>query len=951
MNDLTEIVYLDCNRQNSVSSEFNTNEWEYKIGDEGLVLPAGTQISIQNSIINKKGFTGSSIVIDNDIDDIISINYYTTDNEGYVPVGAKVSNPNDDAQYESLYDTTDKTASGSTFFRNDIGKTNMDVGGVDTVIPVQFRGHGDYLLAAEGGRENTQIDDVGKSESPLSAVKLVNNQNFSPNPNNFWEDFFIEPLTKDIEIFVPKGVYGVSQIAQLIEDQINGRLIASRVRLGDYSTDFSQQKARNIPTDNILSENTTSNFDNDTTYIMTRNLPVVNQTNWDRPYIASNLVAGFNSFITDLSTPAPPQTGNTLFFATKSAQFGATGAGTVQAPYVLAADSFPQQGVLLIPQTMEKIQYNGWTVIDGTVGGGFERGGLVRVSGIQRGVLGTTARIIPARCYVRLDIPDSNYAAGQNPDFVPPTIIKADGTNDPVGLFTIPMYVNRMRKDYLTPPTTREDGSTVIGAPTDLDKYNSRKKYLYARNANYSEYNPQNSPHPQNPARPAHIASGGIPTLNGGGNYYTFKDAVPLAVYLENEQLTHTSNTDFDYNVHRNGYYIGTPDFKMSFDTNVSAYILNNLHQSWRVPAYDQYGNQIENAGSEGVMLKRLCESSKYKTYTDDQDNPDFVHPTLRQNYQQTVQRYGGISVYNWARNVAQKFGDKDWRNPVVYNQDKLHLLTFNDYFTSEKMARTAWKKSLWFRLGFTYDQLCNEDSYEENKYYNREIGGEIAGDNSKLFGTTTRPDLGVGAASAVATSYNPTEILVEGTKKHIAPRIYGNQDINTPWREAGTDMVWKSMDGNTEDHTGKINNIYSYFGSFWKITTGTIVLTSGRPLKALHLPTLNEQGYYIITSDILEAHEDSVKNSKGLGLLGVIPFSQQATNDFMSNSEPLIHILNQRKIVNSIKFKVLYPNLTNPEIDPNSSVILKIVRPVVKERKTDPNEQSNQDHKSKSKA
>ena len=73
MTDLTEIVYLDCNRQNSVKSESNTNEWEYRIGEEGLVLPQGTQVSIQNSLINKKGLTGNSIVIDEDIDEILCI--------------------------------------------------------------------------------------------------------------------------------------------------------------------------------------------------------------------------------------------------------------------------------------------------------------------------------------------------------------------------------------------------------------------------------------------------------------------------------------------------------------------------------------------------------------------------------------------------------------------------------------------------------------------------------------------------------------------------------------------------------------------------------------------------------------------------------------------------------------------------------------------------------------
>ena len=42
MNDLTEIIYMDCNRQNSISSSTNPNEWEYRIGNEALLLPKGS---------------------------------------------------------------------------------------------------------------------------------------------------------------------------------------------------------------------------------------------------------------------------------------------------------------------------------------------------------------------------------------------------------------------------------------------------------------------------------------------------------------------------------------------------------------------------------------------------------------------------------------------------------------------------------------------------------------------------------------------------------------------------------------------------------------------------------------------------------------------------------------------------------------------------------------------
>ena len=161
------------------------------------------------------------------------------------------------------------------------------------------------------------------------------------------------------------------------------------------------------------------------------------------------------------------------------------------------------------------------------------------------------------------------------------------------------------------------------------------------------------------------------------------------------------------------------------------------------------------------------------------------------------------------------------------------------------------------------------------------------------------------------------------------------NMDINTPIREAnvGGNYIINPFQPAGSDKTGEINNIYSYFSSFWRSTTGTIILTSSRPIRALNLPILNQQGYYLITTDILDGHEDSTKNAKNMPILGIVPLSSQATNDFINSFEPLIHIINQEKIVNSIKFKVLYPNLTNPDIDPNSSILLKIIRPVQTER------------------
>ena len=82
---MADILYIDCNRQNSIKSDENTNEWEFKLHDEALSLPAGTQVSIQESFINKKGIGGNTVEIDEDIKTTIKYCYYINHSPNFMP--------------------------------------------------------------------------------------------------------------------------------------------------------------------------------------------------------------------------------------------------------------------------------------------------------------------------------------------------------------------------------------------------------------------------------------------------------------------------------------------------------------------------------------------------------------------------------------------------------------------------------------------------------------------------------------------------------------------------------------------------------------------------------------------------------------------------------------------------------------------------------------------------
>ena len=67
-------------------------------------------------------------------------------------------------------------------------------------------------------------------------------------------------------------------------------------------------------------------------------------------------------------------------------------------------------------------------------------------------------------------------------------------------------------------------------------------------------------------------------------------------------------------------------------------------------------------------------------------------------------------------------------KNNPFYNQ----FWNFEDFFSSRELAKKAWEDTLWFRLGFTYDQLQNPDNYLKERAFNvdYQVQGTTTGAN-----------------------------------------------------------------------------------------------------------------------------------------------------------------------------------------------------------------------------
>ena len=71
------------------------------------------------------------------------------------------------------------------------------------------------------------------------------------------------------------------------------------------------------------------------------------------------------------------------------------------------------------------------------------------------------------------------------------------------------------------------------------------------------------------------------------------------------------------------------------------------------------------------------------------------------------------------------------------------------------------------------------------------------------------------------------------------------------------------------------------------------------------------------------------MKRGTPISLLGIVPISNLSNQDFIQSRNDIVHTIQNTTVLNSIKIKVLKPDLTAPRLQDSSSVILKIVRPL----------------------
>lgn len=353
---------------------------------------------------------------------------------------------------------------------------------------------------------------------------------------------------------------------------------------------------------------------------------------------------------------------------------------------------------------------------------------------------------------------------------------------------------------------------------------------------------------------------------------------------------------------------IGTSNFSFKYDSEKNGFSINGLHNVMRGPSHDRYGSKVEASGQPVINFKKMRSDGLVNIGWLNTDESKEARAKIIGCLNQPETRDNGIMIQNFARTTAKRMAT---RTEPIKNEDAMR---FSDYFTDIVDAKKAWETTIWFRLGFDYEQL-NLPNGTSNIY---------DGPNPvKDYGFTTDSALTNDIIPTVSTLSNPLSFKADGggdsTPSTAGFQIFNNLNYATP-----KGCVYAPKGGSTQGLQGAYANSMLLSCAMYP----TIISDVGGVI-ANKLPQLSTHGYYLLTCDILDNYKDNVKKGDVFPLLGIIPKSSLSNQDFITNQQDsIIQVISQDKIINKIHCKVLNPDLTAPDLEENSSVIIKITVP-----------------------
>jgi hypothetical protein len=375
------------------------------------------------------------------------------------------------------------------------------------------------------------------------------------------------------------------------------------------------------------------------------------------------------------------------------------------------------------------------------------------------------------------------------------------------------------------------------------------------------------------------------------------------------------------YDQTRDGILAGSTDFQLVYDSTKSIFSLKFLHSAIRSPNYDLFGNAFPQSGQIGAYIKKLPESVNVRGITKEfLEYPGGEYETdeaLIKRFENPVTRDTGVMIYNFAFDTATSKQQKTISNTL--------FARYEDFFTEGATARSVWTETIWARLGFKYEQLNTDLNKEDCQYLFTDSSRAV-----KMFGITTDQTLDSSITTTVSTR---TNVLLSGPKQ-TNQILFNMTAPNTPAVPCFSEGNYIKPDASTTAPAPvatplKLTVTDTYAGGLYNSAITNFIITDADNLDAENLPLLIQEGYFLITSDIIDSYKDSVKKNENIPVLAIVPKSNLASQDFVTTAfTNITHTISQEKVLNKIMVKVLNPDLTAPILREDSSVMIKITIP-----------------------
>ena len=358
--------------------------------------------------------------------------------------------------------------------------------------------------------------------------------------------------------------------------------------------------------------------------------------------------------------------------------------------------------------------------------------------------------------------------------------------------------------------------------------------------------------------------------------------------------------------------FAGTSVAQLTFGDAVSnRFALSNLHEFYKLPNLTADGLNTTGYGGQ--------QATKYNNpfYNDDGSGVASSNNAFAQNSNcgcvYPVDCSSGIAINNFDFDLVKETqvykdlvteiqsidGDTAELQQVLYKEKLIFDLftkPFDKFFSTKAEAQAQWSKSLWSRLGFSYNQLGdvskNLESFvahgPEQRQDTKQLG--IITHNSFDFSKIVSSD-GLGTGNPVIKNGTPMQNF----------------------------RLQSYFTGTTLPNNLGLSGNYIH------------LLSDSKPINAEALPSLNNgKSYLLIESDLVKPNfKDNLAN---YGNLLAIMSKENATNDTIFGADPIDFTVTEPRLLTDITIYIKNPDGTlaaDDVVGPNNGFLIQIAKAI----------------------